>query len=574
MKQSQLWVIIWILVIYSCQPRGGQGPLFEITLSETLIDQAQDGRLILMLSTNDASEPRFQISDGPESQLAFGIDVENWEPGKPIMIDAEAFGYPIRSLKDVPEGTYQVQALLNRYETFYLKDGRVLKLPPDKGEGQQWNRKPGNFYNVPATVNIQKAGKVRITLDQEIPAIPDPVDTKYIKHVKMKSEMLSDWWGRDVYLGANVLLPHGFEEHTEARYPLMIFHGHFPYTFGGWRESPPDPNLEPDYSARFGIEGYNILQQQEAYDQYQQWISPDFPRYLVIEIQHPTPYYDDSYAVNSANQGPYGDAITYELIPYIEEMFRGIGEGWSRFLYGGSTGGWESLAVMIKYPDEYGACFAACPDPIDFQAYTVVDIYQDKNAYYLDSPWKNTPRPGKRDYLGHVSANLEEMNHRELVLGTKGRSGQQWDIWEATYSPVGEDGYPARLWDKVTGDINPEVAAYWRENYDLGHILRRDWEKGLGEKLKGKIHIYCGDMDNYYLNNAVYLVEEFLESTTNPYYAGEVDYGDRAEHCWNGDHEHPLYISRLRYNTFYLPKILDIMKRDAPRGADLSSWMY
>ena len=166
------------------------------------------------------------------------------------------------------------------------------------------------------------------------------------------------------------------------------------------------------------------------------------------------------------------------------------------------------------------------------------------------------------------------MNHRELVLGTKGRSGQQWDIWEATYSPVGEDGYPARLWDKITGEINPEVAEYWKENYDIGHILRRDWESGLGEKLKGKIHIYCGDMDNYYLNNAVYLVEDFLENTTNPYYAGEVDYGDRAEHCWNGDQENPNYISRLRYNTFYLPKIMNIIERDAPAGADTKSWRY
>lgn len=564
-----------IVVAFSaCQNNGSQGPIFEIKLSETLIDQAQDGRLILMLSTDTSAEPRFQVSDGPSSQLAFGVDVEGWQPGEVVQVSAEAFGYPMRSLKDLPAGEYHVQALLNRYETFNLKDGRSLKLPPDQGEGQQWNRKPGNFYNIPEKVKVSRKGRVAITLDQEIPSIAPPEDTKYIKHVKMRSEMLSEWWGRDVYLGANILLPHGFEEHPEAKYPLMVFHGHFPYTFGGWRETPPDPDLEPDYSSRFGISGYNVLQQQEAYDQYLQWTSPDFPRYLVMEIQHPTPYYDDSYAVNSANQGPYGDAITYELIPYIEEMFRGIGEGWSRFLYGGSTGGWESLAVMVKYPDEYGACFAACPDPIDFQAYTAVNIYEDDNAYFLDSQWKKTPRPGRRDYLGHVSATLEEMNHRELVFGTKGRSGQQWDVWEATYSPVGEDGYPARLWDKVTGEINPGVAAYWKENYDLGHILRRDWENGLGEKLKGKIHIYCGDMDNYYLNNAVYLVEDFLESTTNPYFAGEVDYGDRAEHCWNGDQENPNYISRLRYNTFYLPKILDIIARDAPPGADLKSWRH
>lgn len=562
-----------VLILVSCQQER-RGPVFEITLSEQLIDQAQDGRLILMLSTDDSAEPRFQISDGPESQLAFGIDVEDWKPGDVVRIDSEAFGYPIRSLKDLPEGEYSVQVLLNRYETFNLKDGRVLKLPPDKGEGQQWNRKPGNFHNLPQTISIAATSKVAIRLDQEIPPIPDPVDTEFIKHVKMRSELLSDWWGTDVYLGANVLLPHGFEEHSEARYPLMIFHGHFPYTFGGFREVPPDPGMEPDYAARFGISGYNIMQQQEAFDQYQQWISPDFPRYLIIEIQHPTPYYDDSYAVNSANQGPYGDAITYELIPYLEEMFRGIGEGWSRFLYGGSTGGWESLAVMLKYPDEYGACFAACPDPIDFEAFTVVNIYEDNNAYFMDSKWKKTPRPGKRDYLGHVSATLEEVNHRELVLGTRSRSGQQWDIWEATYSPVGKDGYPARLWDKITGEINKDVAEYWKENYDLGHILRRDWEKGLGEQLKGKIHIYCGDMDNYYLNNAVYLVEDFLENTSNPYYEGEVAYGDRAEHCWNGDFENPNYISRLRYNSFYLPKILEIIKRDAPPGADLKSWRY
>ncbi len=168
---------------------------------------------------------------------------------------------------------------------------------------------------------------------------------------------------------------------------------------------------------------------------------------------------------------------------------------------------------------------------------------------------------------------VEDFNHMELALGTKTRSGNQFDIWEAVYSPVGEDGYPRRLFDKLTGEIDPEVAAYWRENYDLGHILRRDWQT-LGPKLAGKIHIYCGDMDNYYLNNAVYLVEEFLESTTDPYYAGEVDYGDRAEHCWNGDHENGNHISRLRYNTMYLPRILERLEESAPEGADLTSWRY
>jgi hypothetical protein len=534
-----------------------------------------DGRIILMLANNDKSEPRFQIKDGPDTQLAFGIDIEGLKPGEEVIFDSHTFGYPIQSLADVPPGEYFVQALLHKYETFQRADGHIVKLPMDRGEGQQWNLAPGNLYNQPLKVQIDpaKKEKITLTLNQEIPPIAPPADTKYIKHIQIRSKLLSDFWGRDMYLGAHVLLPEGFDEHPEARYPLAIFHGHFPYDFDGFRTDPPDPDLEPDYSPRFKISGYNRIVQQEAYNFYKMWTGPKFPRFLIIEIQHANPYYDDSYAVNSQNLGPYGDAITYELIPYIEETFRGIGQGWARCLYGGSTGGWEALAAQVLYPDEYGACYAACPDPIDFRAFTVVNIYEDKNAYFLDNTFKKTPRPGQRDYLGHVSATLQEMNYRELVLGTKSRSGQQWDIWEAVYSPVGNDGYPKRIWDKITGEIDPEVAAHWKENYDLTHIMQRDWDK-IGKKLEGKIHIYCGDMDNFYLNNAVYLTEEVLEQTKNPYYAGEVDYGDRAEHCWNGDHEQPNYITRLRYNQMFVPKFTDHMLKYAPKGADLTSWRY
>jgi hypothetical protein len=353
----------------------------------------------------------------------------------------------------------------------------------------------------------------------------------------------------------------------------MIFHDHFSPGFSEFRTEPPDLSLKPDYSERFRISGYNRIQQEEAYKFYQTWISKDFPRYLVLRIQHANPYYDDSYAVNSANLGPYGDAIQYELLPYVEKNFRAIGQPWARFVYGGSTGGWEALAVQVFYADEYNGAFAACPDPIDFRAYTTINIYEDKNAYYYPSEFKKTPRSGHRDYLGNVNASAQDMNYMELALGTKTRSGQQFDIWEAVYSPQGEDGYPKRLFDKKTGELDPEVANYWKENYDLRYILERDWAK-LGPKLKGKIHIYCGEMDNYYLNNAVYLMEDFLEKTKDPYYEGEVDYQSRAEHCWNGDHENPNYISRLRYNTMYLPKILKRMEETAPPGADLKSWRY
>jgi hypothetical protein len=548
---------------------------FGLSFTGERSEEPQDGRMLLLISANDSNEPRFQIGDGVDTQLVFGVDVDGLQPGEEAIVDADVFGYPLTSISEIPAGEYWVQGLINRYETFNRSDGHVVKLPPDMGEGQQWNTKPGNFYSTPKKVAIDPSRNevIHISLDQEIPPIPDPPETKYIKHVKIESKLLTEFWGRPMYLGAHVLLPEGFDEHPEAKYPLVIYHGHFPYDFYGFSETPPDPNMEPEYAARFDWEGYNITQAEYAYEFYKEWTGPNFPRMIVIVVQHANPYYDDSYAVNSQNLGPYGDAIIYELVPHIEEKYRGIGEGWARATYGGSTGGWEALAVQVLYPDEYNSCYAACPDPIDFRAYTVVNLYEDKNAYYLDAQWKRTPRPGRRNYLGHVGATLEEMNHRELAFATKSRSGDQWDIWEAVYSPVGDDGYPKRIWDKMTGEIDPEVAEYWKENYDLSYILRRDWET-IGPKLRGKIHIYCGDMDNYYLNNAVYLTEEFLESTTNPPYEGEVDYGDRAEHCWNGDHSQPNAISRLRYHQMYIPKFAERILKSAPPGADVTSWRY
>jgi hypothetical protein len=518
------------------------------------------------------------------TQQVFGVDYEGWKPVQPAIIDSTSFGYPLRLVDDLKPGEYWVQALLHRYETFHRSDGHTVKLPMDRGEGQQWNSAPGNLYSTPQKITInaidpQAAAldyckrEIKIALDKVIPPIDPPKDTKYVKHVKIQSDLLTKFWGRPMYLGANVLLPEGFDSHPNAHYPLVIFHGHFPADFDGFRDTPPDPNLKPEYSDRFHLEGYNKIQQEYAHKFYQEWTGPDFPRMIIIEIQHANPYYDDSYAVNSANLGPYGDAITYELIPAVEKQFRGIGKGWARFMYGGSTGGWEALAAQIFYPDQYNGAWGACPDPIDFRAYTVVNIYEHDNAYQSRSQWKQTPRPGKRNYLGELAATLQEMNYMELALGSKSRSGGQFDIWQAVYSPVGADGYPKPIWDKETGKIDRSVAEYWREHYDLGYILRRDW-KTLGPKLEGKLHIYVGEADNYYLNNAVYLVDDFLKTTKDPHYSGEVDYEPRAEHCWNGDHTRPNAISRLRYHQFYAPRIVERILKTAPKGADLTSWRY
>ncbi len=553
----------------------GDGLSVVVSIDPALHNAPLDGRVLLMFARKETTEPRFQVSTGVNAIQIFGVDIDALEPGSPIEFDGSVFGYPFESLRDLSPGTYYVQALVHKYDTFNLSTGHTVKLPMNRGAGQQWRRAPGNLYSAPVSMRItgDATQVISIVVENENPQIAPKQDTSYIKHIRMRSDLLSEFWGRDIYLGAHVLLPEGFDDHPEAKYPLMVFHGHFPDDFGGFRTEPPDPDLEPDYSSRFRLEGYNRIQQQEAHDFFKQWISDDFPRFLAIEIQHDNPYYDDSYAVNSASIGPYGDALTFELIPYIEEQFRGIGEGWARFTYGGSTGGWEALAVQVFYPDEYNGAFAACPDPIDFREYTQVNIYEAENAYYYPSEFRKLERPGHRDWLGHIQGTVRDYNHLELVLGTNTRSGDQYDIWQAVYSPMGPDGYPKPIWDKYSGDIDREVAEYWKENYDLNYIMQRDW-KTLGPKLVGKLHIYTGDMDNYYLNNAVYLTEEFLESTTDPYYGGVVDYGDRAEHCWNGDQENPNAISRLRYNTMYLPMIMDQIEKTAPANADLTSWRY
>lgn len=553
----------------------GHAQSFSIKLPDSLSKKSLDGRLLLMISTMHSGEPRFQIADGPETQQIFGIDVESWQPGESKTITSAVLGYPVESLTGIAAGEYTVQAVFHIYETFHRKDGHIVKLPMDRGEGQHWNLAPGNILSVPTRIKFDPTEKKNhsVTLTKTIPPIKEPEDTKYIRHIKIQSKLLTEFWGRPMFLGAHILLPEGWDTHPEVKYPLAIFHGHFPSDFGGWRTTPPDEDLKPDTSSRFNIIGYNKIVQQEAYDFYKLWTGPDFPRVIAIEIQHANPYYDDSYAVNSANLGPYGDAITYELIPEIEKRFRGIGEGWARFMYGGSTGGWEVLAAQIFYPDEYNGCYSACPDPIDFRHYITIDLYKDKNAYYREGSFKKILRPGHRNYLGHVNSTIRDMNLRELVLGSNSRSGDQFDIWEAVYSPVGKNGYPERIWDKYTGEINHRVANHWKENYDLVHILKRDWPK-IGDKLAGKIHIYTGDMDNYYLNNAVYTAEEVISKLENPRCNCEVDYGDRAEHCWNGDHTQPNYISRLRYHRMFIPKWAEEVKNRAPKNSNLTSWRY
>lgn len=559
---------------------------FEISIPKELSATPLDGHIVLILSKDEKREPRFTVVEGIESQQAFGLDVDGLPPGKPVRIDQSVLGYPLESLRDLPAGDYHVQAVLNIYETFRLGSGKVVKLPPDRGEGQHWQTKPGNLLTGVQKLHLDPAssGLVRIRFDRKVPPlhlqlaqvdslldwaqITQPhsgEDSKWEKHVRLRSELLSKFWGRPTEIGAVVLLPEGWAEHPEARYPVILsqdhYHRHF---YPGFRSTPPDPNVK-DREKDLQEAGWKI---------FQDWTSGRVPKVIVVMPQHANPYFDDSYAVNSANLGPYGDAIMRELLPMIETRFRGIGQGWARAVYGGSTGGWEALAAQVFYPDEINGAWVGFPDPIDFRAYGTVNIYEDSNAYYRQGPFMQVPRPEKRKTNGILDSTMEQANRFELVLGSRGRSGEQWDIWQAVFSPAGEDGYPKPIWDKRSGAIDRSVAAYWREHYDLSHIMNRDWAT-LGPKLAGKLHFVVGDMDDWYLNNAVHLVEAMLtDPRRQPPANATFLYGPRQPHGFFGVRLDAPPVERLNWWPVMIWNLVKHMEDTAPAGADLKSWKH
>jgi hypothetical protein len=326
--------------------------------------------------------------------------------------------------------------------------------------------------------------------------------------------------------------------------------------------APPDPKSPA------------FRREQIGYRFFQDWTAGRLPRVILIYIQNANPYYDDSYVVDSANLGPYGAAINSELIPEIEKKFRGIGQGWARATYGGSTGGWEALATQVFYPDMYNGAFVACPDPVDFHAYQDIDLYADTNAFVRKGDFGQIPIASERKPDGTITANTGDQFAYELVLGTHGRSTEQWNIWQAVFSPPAEDGYPAQVIDPVSGAIDRKVVDYWHNHYDLAALMKKDWPT-LGPKLEGKLHFAVGDGDTFFLNNAVHLLQKQLDATRSPHSDATFQYGPGMPHCYTGGpSEYTMRQNGADWTQRVLPILVDHMLATAPEGADTKSWRY
>ncbi len=496
------------------------GPVFEIAFPNE--GGPFTGRAFAIITQDPDGEPCQQVD--VTGVPFWGKDVLSAAAGSIVAIasgDPDVVGDPLATPADIPAGEYYVQAFFTHYKVYNRADGQSLLLPVLMGAGgpqNMWST-PGSLKSPVQKIVIDPAQNqtIALSLSESIP-LPELKegqvaqqgnyeDTEYVKFIKIQSQLLTEFWGEPMYIGANILLPKSYASNPDAYYPVLYYQGHWP---GG--RAP----------LSFG-RGRTI-------DQF--WLSDECPQMIVVEFRDENPFYGTSYSINSANLGPYGDAITQELIPYIEANFRAIPEGWARLLAGGSTGGWEALALQVWYPDYFGGTWPMCPDSGDFTYFQLVNIYEDDNAYFTEYDWIKVERPSCRSTDGNIRFTIKQENDWERAMGLNNRSGGQWSIWEAVYSPVGPDGYPADIWDPVTGVIDHEVAEFWKQNFDIRYKLENEWPE-IGPKLVGKIHIRGGEMDNYYLNMGIYKLETFLNSTENPHYGGYVKTFPRLGHTGN-----------------------------------------
>ena len=535
------------------------------------------GRAFIIVSRDHEEEPR--LGTGVTGNPLWGVDVRDFSAGDTVVLMDTADtmrGYPIERVAMLPPGEYYVQAFLNVYTTFHRADGHVIEAHMNSGASQKPFESPGNAYSDVQKITVGENGlpSLDFTLSNVIqPASPlqdgqvlqqgNYEDTDWVRYVKIKSEKLSEFWGRDMYIGANILLPPGYADNPQTRYPVLYMQGHS----SGLTPMPwaPEEWFHPDYEPTHPAVGPQLNGFYEA------WTSGELPKFVVITFRDANPYFDTSYSVNGENLGPYGDALTEELMPTLEQQFRIVNEPWGRVLSGRSTGGWEAAAMMIFYPDLFAGSFVWAPDPIDFRKLMQIDIYEFRNAYFNELDWINTPLPAQREIDGLVNYSVANESGYEQTVADKDRSGGQWAIWQALYSPVGDDGYPVPLWDAKTGIIDPEVADYWRENWDLSHILARDWAT-LGHKLAGKLHFAVGMTDNYYLEESVYLTEERLRSVQDPASDATFQYGFRGRHSWIG--HSPVDPERQMTYAEFIGVIADFVIEHAPEGVDTDGWQY
>jgi S-formylglutathione hydrolase FrmB len=451
--RRQLAVLIFCVA--ALPARVAAAPLeFHLTYDPKVHSAPFTGRVYLMLSKREMAA----LPAGPgwfKPEPFFARDVRAWKPGEKCIVAGDALAYP-ELLAKLAKGTYWVAAVMDL----------------DQGH-RSFANAPGNIYSKPQRLDLDPAasGPVRIVLDQVVSATPFR-ETERMKLVEIDSKLLSAFHGRPVKLRAGVVLPRSFNDEPAKRYPVIYeipgFGGDHRMAAWGVVRNATD------------VAGVEML-------------------YVVLDPDCRTGHH---VFADSDNNGPCGQALIKELIPHLEAKYRGVGTPAGRFLTGHSSGGWSSLWLQITYPDFFGGVWSTAPDPVDFRDFQRINIYKPDANMFTDEAGQ--PRPLAR-MQGKPLSFYKPFSDMEVVMG----HGGQLQSFEAVFSPRGPDGRPRPLWDRATGRIDPETARAW-ERYDIRLVLERNW-KTLGRKLAGKLHVYMGGADTFYLEGAVVLLKEALE---------------------------------------------------------------
>jgi pimeloyl-ACP methyl ester carboxylesterase len=423
---------------------------FRVAFDSRFSDKPFTGRVYVVLSRKELKGmPGYVNWFAPEP--FFARDVRDWQSETPLVIGGDALACPA-PLKSLKPGTYSVVAVM------------------DRGRGMSFTHSEGNGYSRPIRLELDPArsGPIALHIDQLYREPPFP-ETDRVKYVEVESKLLSDFHGRPVRLRAGVALPKSFRTHPERRYPILY----------------EIPGMGGDHfmvtDQRTDVDGVEFV-------------------YVMLDANCPLGHH---VFADSANNGPCDRALVEELIPVIEQRYRAVGTPATRLLTGHSSGGWSSLWLQITYPDFFGGVWSTAPDPVDFRDFQLINIYQPGMNTFIDAEGK--PRPIARARSRPVLF-FKPFSDMEEVMG----HGGQLLSFEAVFSPRGADGRPRPLWDRRTGTVDPVVAREW-EKYDIRLVLERNW-KTLGPRLAGKIHVYTGDEDTYYLDGPTRLLRQSLKA--------------------------------------------------------------
>ena len=445
-----------LLLVTGVNAAAGAEPLrFTVTISPDALNEPFTGRVVVFVSRGGGRrDPRF----GPNwfnPEPCYSAKFASVKPGDPMTItDANAVGFPGKP-SELEAGEWTVQAVADRN-----LGGRTV------------GGSPGNLYSVPQQVRIdpKESGEIKLVCDQVVRERLF-VETDSVKLVKLRSKLLSDFHGRDTFMRAAVVLPKEWHDEPQRRFPVI-------YDVPGFGGSPDHfSGLNP-----------TILTVKDGVP------------FIVVTLDPNCPTGHCVFA-DSDNNGPWGKALTTELIPEIEKRYRAIGESGARFITGHSSGGWSSLWLQVTYPDLFGGTWSTSPDPVDFRDWQQVDLYKPDANLFTDEQGRERPiaRRGDRPFLYYKRFTQMEQPIR----------GEQIGSFEAVFGKRGPDREPEHLYDRQTGAVDPKVVKSW-SRYDIGKILRDNW-KTLGPKLAGpKLHVYCGDKDTFYLEGAVKLLKKDL----------------------------------------------------------------